>query len=68
MVEVALDTLEPVEGEKESTAALVRGMAAQAAKRGYPVSGFDVFAASEVLLGPGLSSSAACEVLLGRCV
>lgn len=65
MVEVALDTLEPMEGEKESTAALVRGMAAQAAKRGYPVSGFDVFAASEVLPGSGLSSSAACEVLLG---
>ena len=65
MVKVALDTLEPVEGEKESTAALVRGMAAQAAKRGYPVSGFDVFAASQVLPGSGLSSSAACEVLLG---
>ena len=40
-------------------------MAAQAAKRGYPVSGFDVFATSEVLPGSGLSSSAACEVLLG---
>ena len=65
MVEVALDTLEPVEGEKESTAALVRGMAAQVAKRGYPVAGFDVFAASQVLPGSGLSSSAACEVLLG---
>ena len=65
MVEVELDTLEPKEEEKESTASLVRGMAAQAALRGYPVSGFDVYAASEVLPGSGLSSSAACEVLLG---
>ena len=65
MVEVCLDTLEPVEGEKESTAALVRGMAAQAAEKGYPVAGFDVYAQSEVLPGSGLSSSAACEVLLG---
>ena len=65
MVEVVLDTLEPVEVEKESTAALVRGMAAQAAQRGYPVAGFDVYAASDVLPGSGLSSSAACEVLLG---
>ncbi len=65
MVEVTLDTLEPREEEKESTAALVRGMAAQAAQRGYPVAGFDVFAVSEVLPGSGLSSSAACEVLLG---
>ena len=65
MVEVALDTLEPKEEEKESTAALVRGMAAQAAEHGYTVAGFDVYATSSVLPGSGLSSSAACEVLLG---
>lgn len=65
LVEVDLDTLEPKEEEKESTASLVRGMAAQAAQRGYPVAGFDVYATSEVLPGSGLSSSAACEVLLG---
>ena len=65
MVEVELDTLDPKEEEKESTAALVRGMAAQAAERGYTVRGFDVYATSSVLPGSGLSSSAACEVLLG---
>ena len=36
MVEVALDTLDPKEEEKESTAALVRGMAAQAHRRAIP--------------------------------
>ena len=65
LVEVSLDTLDPKEEEKESTAALVRGMAAQAARRGYPVAGFDAYAVSDVLPGSGLSSSAACEVLLG---
>ncbi len=65
MVEVNLDTLDPKEEEKESTAALVRGMAAQAAEKGYSVAGFDVYATSSVLPGSGLSSSAACEVLLG---
>ena len=65
MVEVALDTLDPKEEEKESTAALVRGMATQAAQKGYTVAGFDVYATSSVLPGSGLSSSAACEVLLG---
>ena len=65
LVEVELDTLDPKEEEKESTAALVRGMAAQAARRGYPVAGFDAYALSDVLPGSGLSSSAACEVLLG---
>lgn len=42
----------------------MRGMAAQAVEKGYPVAGFDVYAQSDVLPGSGLSSSAACEVLL----
>lgn len=66
LAEVELDTLEPKEEEKGSTASLVRGMAAQAVEKGYPVAGFDVYAQSDVLPGSGLSSSAACEVLLGN--
>lgn len=65
MVEVELDELIPKTAERESTAALVRGMAGLVKERGYEVGGFDVYAASEVLPGSGLSSSAACEVLLG---
>lgn len=65
MVEVQLDGKGPREDEKESTPALVRGMAEQAAQRGYTVEGYDVYAVSDVLPGSGLSSSAACEVLLG---
>ena len=65
LVEVRLDGRGPREEERECTAALVRGMAEQAADRGFPVAGFDVYATSEVLPGSGLSSSAACEVLLG---
>lgn len=65
LVEVRLDGRGPREEERERTAALVRGMAEQAADRGFPVAGFDVYAVSEVLPGSGLSSSAACEVLLG---
>ena len=65
MAEVSLDRLEPVEAERETTAALIRGMAAQAAARGYQVGGFDAYAVSDVLPGSGLSSSAACEVLIG---
>lgn len=65
LVEVTLDGGGPREEERESTAALVRGMAELAAQRGYPIAGFDVYAMSDVLPGSGLSSSAACEVLLG---
>ena len=65
LVEVALDGKGPRAEEKETTASLVRGMAELAAKRGFPVAGFDAYAVSDVLPGSGLSSSAACEVLLG---
>ena len=62
---VELDGQGPRESERETTVALIRGIAEQAAERGYPVGGFDVYALSEVLPGSGLSSSAACEVLMG---
>ena len=65
MVEISLDELLPRTDERESTAALVRGMAGIVKERGYEVAGFDAYAVSEVLPGSGLSSSAACEVLLG---
>ncbi len=62
---VSLDDLKAQDTERETTAALIRGMMAQAAEKGYPVKGVDIYAASDVLPGSGLSSSAACEVLLG---
>lgn len=65
MIEVDLSVLEPVESEKESTAALIRGMAAQAKLKGFPVTGFDAYCTSSVLGGSGLSSSAAFETLVG---
>lgn len=65
MIEVDLDRTEPVEAEKESTAALIRGMAAQAKERGFEISGFDAYCTSSVLGGSGLSSSAAFETLTG---
>ena len=65
MIEADLSVLDPVDAEKESTLALIRGMAALAAGKGYPVKGFDVYCTSNVLGGSGLSSSAAFETLLG---
>ena len=65
LVEVRLDGEGARAEERESTASLVRGMAELAARRGHPVKGFDAYAVSDVLPGSGLSSSAACEVLLG---
>ena len=53
------------EEEKNTTAALVRGVAAALSKRGAKLQGFDAEVRSTVLPGSGLSSSAAFEVLIG---
>jgi len=63
--ELDLASLEPVEAERGSTEALIRGVAAGFAARGLPVGGFRGRMASTVLPGSGLSSSAAVEVLVG---
>ncbi|MBQ9661852.1 MAG: galactokinase [Oscillospiraceae bacterium] len=65
MCNVDLSVLEPVEEEKESTAALIRGVAAGFAAKGFAPAGFDACVCSNVLAGSGLSSSAAFEILLG---
>ena len=65
-VEIDLGDLNAKESEKNTTAALIRGVAAAFAQRGYKLAGFDAKVKSTVLPGSGLSSSAAFEVLIGR--
>ncbi len=62
---VSLAELAPVESEINTTAALIRGVAAKFVELGAQVKGFDAYVTSTVLPGSGLSSSAAFEVLLG---
>ena len=63
MLELSLDTLEPVPEEKGTTAALIRGVARGLRDDGRSVGGFEAAVFSDVLSGSGLSSSAAFEVL-----
>lgn len=65
LCQVDLKELEPKAEEQNSTAALIRGVAARFRELGCPVQGFDAYCESTVLPGSGLSSSAAFEVLLG---
>ena len=65
-VEIDLSDLAVKETEKNTTAALIRGVAAAFAQRGCKLAGFDAKVKSTVLPGSGLSSSAAFEVLIGR--
>jgi galactokinase len=58
--------LQPKNEEKDTTEALVRGIAAEFQKRGYKTGGFSANVESTVLPGSGLSSSASIEVLIGR--
>ncbi|MDR1099441.1 MAG: galactokinase [Treponema sp.] len=57
--------LEPRQNETGTTEALIRGVAAEFARRGVRIGGFTANADSTVLPGSGLSSSAAVEVLFG---
>ena len=68
MCQVKVTELEPVEGEINTTPALIRGVAAAFAARGCTLGGFDAYVESTVLPGSGLSSSAAFEVLMGTIV
>ncbi len=63
--EVDLQRLEVHPGEKESTTALIRGVAARLKELGHKIGGFNACMTSDVLPGSGLSSSASVEVLIG---
>lgn len=63
--EVSLHNLSPAKEEYGTTTGLIRGMAAGLVKRGYAIGGFEVYVTSDVMIGSGLSSSAAFEVLIG---
>ncbi len=64
-VKVNLSCLDVKEEEKETTDALVRGIAASIVRRGGRIGSFTAHTSSRVLKGSGLSSSAALEILVG---
>ena len=68
MCKVNLDELTPKQEEVNTTAALIRGVAARFSQFGCKVEGFDAYVESSVLPGSGLSSSAAFEVLIGTAI
>jgi galactokinase len=64
-ITVSLDNLAMKESEKESTLALIKGVLAGTKERGYKIGGFQAYITSDVLVGAGLSSSAAYETIIG---
>lgn len=59
-----LNDLSVNEGEKGTTASLIRGVAARMKELGYKIGGFNAAVTSSVASGSGLSSSAAFEVMV----
>lgn len=53
------------ENDKNTSAALIRGVADGLKKDGFEIGGFKAYTTSNVLKGSGISSSAAFEVLIG---
>ena len=68
MKDVCLSDLEMKEDELGSSEALVRGVCFRLKELGYVVDGFKAYISSDVLIGAGLSSSAAFETLIGTIV
>ena len=68
MCQVDITDLTPKAEEINSTASLIRGVAARFVELGCRVQGFDAYVESTVLPGSGLSSSAAFEVLIGTII
>ena len=68
MTNISLSDPDIHEDEKGSTASLIRGVLAGLKNNGYILGGFDAYITSDVLIGAGLSSSAAFETLIGTVV
>ena len=58
---INLEDLEIKKAEEGTSEALIRGVCARLKELGYNVGGFNAFITSDVLMGAGLSSSAAFE-------
>lgn len=65
LITISLSDLERKESEAESTTALIKGVLAGMQNRHYNIGGFQAYVTSDVLIGAGLSSSAAFETLIG---
>ncbi len=64
--DIDISELSVQHNETNTSAALIRGVAAGFVKNGYKIGGFNAYTTSNVLKGSGISSSAAFEVLVGN--
>lgn len=68
MIELNVKDVEKKVEEEGTSIGLIRGVLAGLQNRGYQIGGFNAYVTSDVLIGAGLSSSAAFEVVIGTIV
>ncbi|WP_314793047.1 galactokinase family protein [Eggerthia catenaformis] len=66
--EIDINDLEKKKEEEGTSAALIKGVVSRLKELGYSVGGFKAYITSDVLIGAGLSSSAAFEDLIGTII
>ena len=65
LISFDINDIEKKESEEGTTDALIKGVVKGFVDRGYKIGGFKCYMTSEVLIGAGLSSSAAFETAIG---
>lgn len=65
LITISLDDISLCEEEMGTTTSLIKGVVAGMKNRGYQIGGFQTYITSDVLIGAGLSSSAAFETIIG---
>lgn len=68
MLTVDIQNLEKRAEDEGTSVGLIKGVASGLQKDGYKISGFDAYVTSDVLIGAGLSSSAAFETIIGTII
>ncbi|MDD6571875.1 MAG: galactokinase family protein [Thermoflexaceae bacterium] len=68
MITVDLKDISKKKEDKGSSAGLIKGVVAGLVDAGYKAGGFNAYVTSDVLIGAGLSSSAAFETIIGTII
>ena len=68
LITISLDDLTKKAEEEGTTTSLIKGVLAGLVEHGHKVGGFQAYITSDVLIGAGLSSSAAFETIIGTII
>ena len=68
LITISLDDLTKKPDEEGTTTSLIKGVLAGLVEHGHKVGGFQAYITSDVLIGAGLSSSAAFETIIGTII